>query len=199
MQTDDHGAFMKNIDRAEALIRIFERGRSRGRPSAEDTQLTRSSLVFSIGALDAYLHDVVLSVVAQFVPQSDELDRVVREMQPHDLVQTMARATDHADARGRFRKRLDQYFDDKSFMDVHGLTRALRLVGCGLSTGDVASRAGRANLAADLGRYTDMRHRIVHRGKNVRVTKDMAWDCARLVRAIVDTVDQAILDEHHAT
>lgn len=196
--TDDHAAFEKNADRAEALIRIFERGRSRGRPKAEDTQLTRSSLVFSIGALDAYLHDVVLSVVAEFVPQSDELDRVVKEMQPHDLVQAMARASSHDDARERFRNHLDEYFDDKSFMDVHGLSRALRLVGCGLNVGDVTAKAGRVRLAADLGRYTDMRHRIVHRGENVRVTKDMAWDCAALVRAIVATVDQAIVDKYHS-
>jgi hypothetical protein len=61
-------AFAENLGRAEALLRIFERGRKRGRPRKEDTQLTRSSVVFSIGALDAYLHDLVLEVVAREVP-----------------------------------------------------------------------------------------------------------------------------------
>jgi hypothetical protein len=50
-------AFVVNIDRARGLIRVFERARQRGRPRKDDTELPLSSIVYSSGALDAYLHD----------------------------------------------------------------------------------------------------------------------------------------------
>jgi hypothetical protein len=195
MPTPGLNAFEKNIDRAEALIRIFERGRKRGRPRTEDTQLTRSSLVFSIGALDAYLHDQVLEVVGQFVPQSEDLDKALKAMAPHDLVQSMARAEDHAEVRKRFRAKLDEHFDDASFMGVHGLFRAIRLMGCAsrLEEEQLKAVTGRPALLRDLGRYTEERHRIIHRGENVRVKKEKAKDCAELVRALASEIDQEVM------
>lgn len=198
MHSPDYEAFEANIDRARALIRIFERGRSRGRPKAEDTQLTRSSLVFSIGALDAYLHDLVLTVVSEFVPPSDALDDTIKAMRPHKLVQTMAKAKSAPKARAKLRESLDEHFDDKSFMDVGGLQRALNLIGCEhIKPADLAQITGRSDLAAKLGQYTDTRHRIVHRGENARVTKEMAQDCADLVTAIVSAVDNEVVSRYH--
>jgi hypothetical protein len=188
-------AFEKNIDRAEALIRIFERGRQRGRPRTEDTQLTRSSLVFSIAALDAYLHDQVLEVVGNFVPQSDDLDRALKAMSPHDLVQSMARAESHDLVRKQFRDKLEEHFDDSSFMGIQGLFRALRLMGCASSLGEeqLITGTGRPSLLRDLGRYTEERHRIIHRGENVRVAKKRARDCADLARAVASVIDQEVM------
>jgi hypothetical protein len=197
--TPVYPSFETNINRAEALIRIFARGRKRGRPRLEDTQLTRSSLVFSVGALDAYLHDLVLEVVANHVPHSEDLDRTIKEMEPHNMVQTMIRAASHDAAREHFRTRLDEHFDDKSFMDVAGLQRALRLTGCHstLDVQELPTRTGRATLAEDLGRHTDRRHRIIHRGENVVVKKEMAEDCAVLVRLIVRAVDDEVSATYH--
>jgi hypothetical protein len=190
--TEAHFAFYENMERAEALLRIFERGRKRGRPRKEDTQLPRSSVVFSIGALDAYLHDLVLEIVAREVPPSDDLDAVLKGIAPHDLVQRMARADDLGAAREVLRDALDKHFDDKSFMDVSGLLRALRLVGCRMTTEELAAEAGEPELAAKLGRYTDIRHGIIHRGERVDVHKAKAWECAELVRSIVRVVDDAV-------
>ena len=199
VDTPVYGSFRTNIDRANALIRIFERGRKVGRPRKEDTQLTRSSLVFSVGAIDAYLHDLVVTVVGAHVPQSEELDRVLREMDSHDLVQNMARAPSHSAAQARFRAKLDDYFDDKSFMGVPGLLRAMRLVGCPVTTDDLAREVDRPKFASEYGRYTDLRHRIIHRGENVKVTKHMARDCAELIWNLVGAVDDLVADEHYDT
>jgi hypothetical protein len=192
VDTPAYKSFTANIDRAKALIRIFERGRSRGRPRKEDTQLTRSSLVFSIGALDAYLHDLVLEVVGSFVPESDELDQAVKGMNPQALVQNMARAQTHEQAQERFRRRLDEHFDDASFMGVRGLQRAMTLVGCPMDLDQLAVKLGRPQFKQELGKYTDERHRIIHRGQNVKVTKERAEDCVDLVWNIVGNVDDEV-------
>lgn len=197
MDTPVYASFVANHNRATALIRIFTRGRRRGRPRKEDVQLTRSSLVFSIGALDAYLHDLVLEVVGTFVPHSDELDQAIRKMDPHNLVQNMARAASHVQVQERFRRRLDEHFDDASFMDIRGLQRAMTLVGCPLSMPELAAKMGRQETAQDLGRYTDQRHRIVHRGEDVAVTKEKAEDCADLVWNIVGNVDDEVASKYY--
>ena len=197
MDTPVYQSFTANIDRAKALIRIFDRGRSRGRPRKEDTQLTRSALVFTIGALDAYLHDLVLEVAGKFVPESDELDRAVKAMDPQDLVQNLARAKTHDQVQERFRRRLDEHFDDASFMGVKGLQRALKLVGCPMGLDELSVNLGRPKFKQELGRYTDQRHRIIHRGENVRVKKEQADDCVDLVWNIVGNVDDAVASKYY--
>jgi hypothetical protein len=197
VDTPVYQSFTANIDRSQALIRIFERGRSRGRPRKEDTQLTRSSLVFSIGALDAYLHDLVLDVVGKFVPESDELDRAIKEMDPRSLVQNLARAQTRDQVQERFRRRLDEHFDDVSFMDVKGLQRAMGLVGCPIDLDELAVKLGRPKFKQDLGRYTDQRHRIIHRGENIRIKKEHAEDCVSLVWHIVVNLDAQIASKYY--
>lgn len=200
MPTPDYPAFEVNINRAEALIRVFERGRRRGRPLREDTELNRSALVFAIGALDAYLHDLVLRVVADFVPNNDAVLRTLKDMQPHEMVASMARAASLDDARSHLRAKLDKHFDDKSFMDVAGLQRALKLIGCAnLDADELARRTQRADIAEALGRYTDMRHRIVHRGEIVRVLKANATDCASVVTLVARAVDDEVASKYYAT
>jgi hypothetical protein len=83
-------------------------------------------------------------------------------------------------------------------MDVHGLQRALKLVGCPLGVDDLAKALHRPDLAAELGRYTDIRHRVIHRGENVRVTKEMASDCAELVWYLVGAIDDAVAAKYYA-
>ena len=197
MPTDAYAAFEKNINRAEALIRVFERGRTAGRPLTEDTTLPRASVVFSIGALDAYLHDLVLEVVGEFVPQSPTLANALKDMQPQNLVQTMARAATIEDARDSFRKTLDEHFDDKSFMDVSGLLRACNLVGCNTTVAQLAIDTNRPDLGTELGTYTNVRHRMLHRGENPKVLKDNAKKCAAMVRDIVNAVEAKVIAKHY--
>src|SRR6266542_6654021 len=67
------------LDRAEAFLRIFADGRSVGKPSADDVELLRGAIVFAVGALDAFLRDVVVEIVPTFAPTSPVLsDALVR-------------------------------------------------------------------------------------------------------------------------
>src|SRR3954453_21010388 len=65
-KTASFAVFEANVNRARAFIRIFNKGddgRGRGQPSNDEKELLRGSLVFAIGALDAYLNDLILEIV----------------------------------------------------------------------------------------------------------------------------------------
>lgn len=68
--------FVENLNRAEALLRMFRAGtlkpkpgdkRTRGVPSHEEQQMLRAAVVLTIGTLDAYLSDMVAEVIAAVI------------------------------------------------------------------------------------------------------------------------------------
>jgi hypothetical protein len=91
---------------------------------------------------------------------------------------------------------MDEHFDDKSFMGVHGLLRALRLVGCSKTIEELAVATYEPKLAAELAYFTDVRHRLVHRGERVDVSKPRAWECTALVRRIAVFVDADVVERY---
>jgi hypothetical protein len=190
-------AFVVNIDRARGLIRVFERARERGRPRKDDTELPLSSIVYSIGALDAYLHDLVLSVVTDHVPQSEELVRALKRLDAEGLVLSMARARNVSGSRAAFKQALDDYFDDRSFMGIAGVLRALRLVGCPRTAEELAEATGHERFAVELEAFTEMRHAIVHRGEAVRMRKKRAWECVKLVEDVVTVIDAMVMARYN--
>jgi hypothetical protein len=68
-RTDSCRIFETNLERSRAFLRIFDTDRRPGRPTSDEKELLRGSLVFAVGALDAYLSDLILEVVPKYSPK----------------------------------------------------------------------------------------------------------------------------------
>jgi hypothetical protein len=62
-RSEAFGVFEANRERSRAFLRIFDKDRKVGQPSNDEKELLRGSLVFAVGALDAYLSDLILEIV----------------------------------------------------------------------------------------------------------------------------------------
>jgi hypothetical protein len=72
-RTAAFGVFETNLERSRAFLRIFDKDRTVGQPSNDEKELLRGSLVFAVGALDAYLSDLILEVVPAYGPKSSHI------------------------------------------------------------------------------------------------------------------------------
>jgi hypothetical protein len=84
-KTQAYKAFEANIERSRAFLRIFDKepdgGRKQGQPTKDEKELLRGSLVFAVGAvgaLDAYLSDLILEIVPAYAPKSEKLTTALR-------------------------------------------------------------------------------------------------------------------------
>ena len=76
--TDAFKVFEANLDRSRAFLRIFDKDRSAGQPTNDEKELLRGSLVFAVGALDAYLSDLIMEIVPKYAPRSSQLTDALR-------------------------------------------------------------------------------------------------------------------------
>jgi hypothetical protein len=72
--------FETNLERSRAFLRIFDKDRGVGQPSNDEKELLRGSLVFAVGALDAYLSDLILEIIPAHGPKSPQLSDALREI-----------------------------------------------------------------------------------------------------------------------
>src|SRR5258708_5608263 len=87
-KTEAYKVFEANLERSRAFPRIFNNeaggGRGRGKPSNDEKELLRGCLVFAVGALDAYLSDLILEIVPQFGPKSPSLSAALTQIAKSD-------------------------------------------------------------------------------------------------------------------
>jgi len=87
-KTKAYTAFEANIERSRAFLRIFDKepdgGRKQGQPTKDEKELLRGSLVFAVGALDAYLSDLILEIVPAYTPRSDKLAAALKGIAKSD-------------------------------------------------------------------------------------------------------------------
>ena len=82
---DAYKVFEKNLERSRAFLRIFDIDRTAGQPSNDEKELLRGAIVFAIGALDSFLHELVLEVVPRFGgnrPALSDALRTIGERRP---------------------------------------------------------------------------------------------------------------------
>lgn len=118
--------FMANRVRTHAFIRIFDQTGGPGHPSNDRKELLRGAVVFAVGSLDSYLHELVLEVVPQHGPTSPDLADALRSLAKEDrsLSLRVALAKDADKARDEFRLALDDWLSRKSFQGPEAVTRA---------------------------------------------------------------------------
>lgn len=185
------------LDRAEAFLRIFGDGRSVGKPSADDVELLRGAVVFAVGALDAFLRDVVVEIVPAFAPATpalgDALTKIAKDKPGLALEVAFASAKSPSAAQACFGKALDDYLSTQSFQGAAAVIRALGYLGIEIGDGKLDGFVDRRGFAKDLARYTTMRHGMVHRGETPKLKRDEVKACIDLVRTIGTRVNQEVV------
>jgi len=196
-KTGAYKAFQTNIERSRAFLRIFDKepdgGRKQGQPTRDEKELLRGSLVFAVGALDAYLHDLILEIVPAYAPRSEKLTTALRGIAKSDpsLSLRVALAPSDQDRQQHFRDALSEWLEDKSFQGPEKVSNALSYVGCTLTWSDF-DKVTRKSTASELGRITGERHAIVHRGELPYVRRPPAGETVDLVAEIVKLIDREV-------
>jgi hypothetical protein len=192
--------FTTNTRRARAFLEIFDHPggvqRGRGRPSDNEKELLRAAVVFAVAALDAYLHDLVLEEVPKRGVHSDTLSEALRSIAKDDpaLALRVALVDDKKERHAEFRAALDGWLSAKAFQGPEAVLRALSYVGHPRSASQLGAELG-ADWARELAAWTDMRHRMVHRGETPYVRRADAGECVDLVTKVADTVDVIALGQ----
>lgn len=218
LRTAAHVVLEKNLDRTRAFTRIFFAGstkpgpgqkRGPGKPSEEEKELLRAAVIFSIGALDAYLSEAAAEVLVAQLEAADTvpttgartlLKRVAREMDT--LALELALTTDRDRRRAVARQALlDHLTSSVSNHGTKAVAATLERMGearpggvwdaldLSLSKWPHLATSGRKS-AAILDHWTDNRHKVVHEGKAVAVNGDHARELIDFIAALCAEVDR---------
>lgn len=192
-RTDSLVVFEANLERSRAFLRIFDKDRKVGQPSNDEKELLRGSLVFAVGALDAYLSDLILEIVPQHAPASSDLTEALKAIAKSDpgLSLRVALASSAADRRAEFRAALGDWLSTKSFHGPEKVVQALSYVGCSVDWVDLDKATGKAT-AKELSKITNDRHAIVHEGKKPYIRRDLAEAANNLVAAVARRIDSEV-------
>jgi HEPN superfamily RiboL-PSP-like protein len=193
-----YAVFEKNIHRSEAFLRIFGEERARGQPTNDEKELLRGAVVFSIGALDAFLHDLVLEIVPTFGGNRTSLKPALQEIAKGDpsLALRVALAPNGVSKTDEFREALDSWLSLKSFHGPEAVIRATGYVGSDFSWTEI-DKVTASKAAERLEHFTDMRHGIVHRGKSPYIRRDQAKEVVTLTKAIAKLINTKAVTFYH--
>jgi hypothetical protein len=191
---DSFVVFEKNLKRARAFITIFgAENRSAGAPSNDERELLRGALVFAIGALDNFLHELILEIVPKFGGDKGAMKQPLTAIAKIDPGLALRVAL--ADANGaeeEFRTALDSWLETQSFHGVKKIVGALDYLGI---------RLNEASLPTDwkktLEAFTNERHQIVHRGSTKVIRRDEAKACTDLVERIAQAINGDAVKYYH--
>lgn len=175
---DAYKVFEKNIWRAQVLVDMFAVARNAGRPSEDERALLQGAVVFAVGALDNFIHELILELVPAFGGDGASMREPLRAIAKEDpgIALRVALARDSVQASEEFRAALDNWLDSKSFHGVQAVMTGLSY--CGLRLDESAiDKSWRARLE----HFTEMRHGVVHRGKQPSLKAADAQECVSLV------------------
>ena len=190
----------KNLGRAETLLdKFFDNPagapRHAGQPEAHEQEMLRSVLVLAIGALDAYLSDLLIETIP----------RIAKVSSAQAVFDQLAKARPGLLLRAFFvgkeqlQQELIEVLEAEFAGDsMHGSRAIVRVSDwCALELGwrdfntDDFPEAMRV-----LDEWTDKRHRIVHRGELVRLRRADATNIIKLVRSIGKTLNDRVIQRY---
>ena len=195
-------AFLVNINRSRAFLRMFDepggKPRGAGQPSSDEKELLRGALVFAVGSLDGFLHELILELVPRFGGVRPALNDALKQISRDDpaLALRMNLAEGEADKRTAFANALDVWLSQKSFQGPEAVRRAMEYVGCTVTWGDF-DKATSKKTAERLQHFTEQRHRMVHRGARPSVGRATAGECVELVETIAGLINQESVKLYH--
>lgn len=194
VKCDAYKVFEKNMKRSRAFIKIFgEENRPAGAPTNDDRELLRGAVVFSIGALDNFIHELILELVPRFGGSKVAMRQPLAAIAKSDpgLALRVALAAPE-EAENEFRSALDAWLESQSFHGVAKIVNALGYLGLALNESSLP-----ADWKAKLEGFTEERHQIVHRGSTKMIKRDQAKDCADLVEAIAESINSDAVKQYH--
>lgn len=198
--TEAYKRLRKNLGRGETLLdRFFDNPggtpRHAGQPESHEQELLRSVLVLTVGAIDAFLSDVLIETIP----------RIAKVTNAQSIFDQLARARPGLLLRAFFvgRDQLEQELTDvieAEFLGdpMHGskaVTRVSDWCALGLGWRDFNTDPFPEALKS-LDDWTDRRHRIVHRGELVRLRRNDATDLIELVRSIGKVMNDRVISRY---
>jgi hypothetical protein len=213
-QTDAYKAFLKNIARPKALQAMFDAGslkpkkgdrRNAGKPTTQENELLRASVIVTIGALDAYLSDVAAEVlVAQLRSRGTRsedarglLRRVLKEVDTLPL--ELALLTDQDDREALIADVLRDHLTNKvSNHGAKGVVSTVERMGArfdwscldGKIPESLAFAKDPESAPGLIDAWTERRHSLVHRGRTLVISSARAKALVSFVEAIAAEVDR---------
>jgi hypothetical protein len=183
-----HEALTYNLLRASYFLDIHEQLQTgAGAPLNKQRELTRGAVVFAVGALDSYLSEVAAEVIlAQFdkgALTGDARSLIAKVAQANPtLALEAAMAAPGVDRLELVRSVITEYFHGRSNHGAKAVVNVVELMdGSTQRLWDRTKALGEERAAADLDDWTDMRHRIVHRGEAPSVRRPAGRRCVLLV------------------
>ena len=197
--TESYKRLRANVARGQTLLHQFfdQPGgvpRARGRPRTHELELLRSVLVLAVGALDAYLSDLVVENFPSLAGSGDrDVFRRLEKARPGLALRLAFLDAKQRDA--ELVAALDAEFSGDS---MHGSKAVMRVADwCDLGVGSSDFKSTEfPNTFADLDRWTETRHRIVHRGEKARMSRKDAGDIIDLIKHIGVVLNKAAIDRH---
>jgi hypothetical protein len=188
--------------------------RGTGKPTTQENELLRASVIVTIGALDAYLSDVAAEVlVAQLrnsQPRSDDtralLRRVLKEVDTLPL--ELALLSDQDDREIVVADALRDHLSNKvSNHGAKGVAATVERMGTRFDwsrlekkiPASLAFSKDSTNPAGLLDAWTERRHTLVHRGRALLITNPRARALVKFVESIGEEVDRVAVDAIDAT
>ncbi len=190
--------FDKNVDRSQAFLNIFEVNRTQGRPTNDEQELLVATIVMSIGALDAFLHDLVLELVPRFGGDGPRFKAMAREIAKQDPGLAIRMQYHDESPEAAFQEALSEWLNSQTFHGTQRVKQTGELLGFEVDFKTAGQDSGVQKPEAALDRFTKHRHAIVHRGvKPQGLRKDMAADCLNLVWAIGGVINDEAVKAYH--
>lgn len=193
--TESVKVFKTNLERSRAFLRIFDKDRKQGQPTNDEKELLRGCLVFAVGALDAYLSDLILEIVPEYAVKSKSLDDALNQIAKTNpgMILRLTLTQESTDRRTEFKAALGEWLENKSFQGPEKVVVALGYLGCRLSWDDF-DKSTNVNSAQELKRITDERHSIVHRGQKPYIKRQLADEAVALIENMVKLIDARVLE-----
>lgn len=197
MATDAKQVFDANIERAGYFLKIHEDAQAgAGAPPLRFRELPRASIVFTVGAIDAYLSDMsaeVLIAQLQSAPPSQQMREILKRIQselPTLAIELSVLAT-NPERIQRLQESVADHFHNR--VSQHGskavAASLMRIGGEVSSVWSYLEQTGHTRPAKYLDEWTDKRHRIVHQGKKLTVHRPTANAFKEFSVALVERVD----------
>lgn len=212
-ETEAHKTFALTIKRPQALLEMFDAGslkptkgakRGPGKPSWQENELLRASVITAIGALDAYLSDAAAEVLVAQLEHADTPGSDARNVlkQVMDEIKTLplelALVTDATKRRGVAQTAIQEHLANRvSNHGAKGVAGTLGRMGETIDwskldkgiTPDLKLKSVKDSPAALLDAWTQRRHQLVHQGKALNISSPSAHALVDFVVAIANVVD----------
>ncbi len=197
-QTESFKRLRKNLGRGATLLNKFfdmpgGKPRAAGQPKSHEQELLRAVLVLGIGSLDAFLSELLIELlprIATAAPDAAVFDRIAKDS-PGLVLRALYLGSPDRDA--ALADAIEAHFQAKV---MHGSKSVMQVSDwCVLGLrGDDFNSTQSPQTFQNLDNWTNSRHRIVHRGELVRLTRSKTGELIEVVESVGKVLNDRAID-----